>query len=148
MQTGYGKAKIGEYLTGAKPEFAIVMYGTNDSKGAEAVKQAMENLSDVIDACVEFGTVPVLATIPPRGYSKDKQDGQLRFNQALIKLCREKKVPVSYCFEEMIAQDLKQMLSDGVHLQPATGNDAAGSALWKTLQQVCFALRDSSGSWR
>ena len=124
------------------------MYGTNDSKSPQAVEAAMQNLSAVIDSCAEFGTVPILATIPPRGYDKEKQDGQLRFNQALIKLCREKKVPVSYCYEEMIRHDLKQMLGDGVHLTAGPGNDAAGDALWKTLQQIYFALRDQSASWR
>lgn len=147
MRTDYGKAQIGEYLAQSKPEFAIVMYGTNDSKSVEAVKGAMENLSAVIDSCANFGTVPILATIPPRGYDKDRQDGQIRFNEALVKLCREKKVPVSYCFEEMMQRDLKQMLGDGVHLQSTTGNDAAGEALRKTIRQIYFALRDPSGSW-
>jgi len=148
MRTDFGKAMIGKYLEESKPEFAIVMYGTNDSKSAQAVEQAMSNLAAVIDACAQFGTVPILATIPPRGYEKDKQDDQIRFNQALIKLCREKKVPASYCYEEMMQQELKQMLSDGTHLTPGPGNDAAGSALWKTMQQVFFALTDASGTFK
>ncbi|KKM03640.1 hypothetical protein LCGC14_1772410 [marine sediment metagenome] len=148
MRTNYGKAKIGEYLSGAKPEFAIVMYGTNDSKGPEAVKAGMANLAAVIDSCAAFGTVPIIATIPPRHFDKDKQDGQVRFNQAIVKLCRAKKVPVSYCFEEMMQRDLKQMLGDGVHLKSSTGNDAAGEALDKTLRQIYFALRDTTRSWK
>jgi len=148
MQTGYGKSMIEKYLTESRPEFAIVMYGTNDSKGEQAVAAAMKNMEYVIDACAKFGTVPILATIPPRGFEKDKQDGQERFNAALIKLCREKKVPVSYCYEEAITHDLKQMLSDGVHLVPGTGNDAAGRALWRTMSQVYFALRDTGDSWK
>ncbi len=148
MRTDYGKAKIQEYLDQAKPEFAIVMYGTNDSKSAEAVKAAMENLAAVIDACEKFGTVPILATIPPRGYDKGKQEDQELFNEALIKLCRGRNVPVSYCYEEMMRHELKQMLGDGVHLTPGEGNDAAGAALWKTMQEIYFALRDTSGSWR
>jgi hypothetical protein len=35
------------------------------------------------------------------------------------------------------------MLGDGVHLRPREGNDAAGESLWKTMQQVYFALRDA-----
>ena len=147
MRTDFGKNMIGQYLGESKPEFAVVMYGTNDAKNPEAVEQAMQNLGAVIDACAGFGTVPILATIPPRGYDKQQQDGQLRFNTALIELCRAKRVPISYCFEEMMQRDLRQMLVDGVHLRPREGNDAAGEALRKTMQQVYFALRDSSAAW-
>jgi len=146
MKTGFGKNRIGKYL-GSKPEFVIAMYGTNDSKRAGTVAGSVANMAAVVDACVAAGTVPVITTIPPRRFDKAKQDGQVRFNAALVKMCRAKKVPVSYCFEEMMQRDLRQMLGDGVHLKPTTGNDAAGEALHKTMQQVYFALRDTSGSW-
>jgi hypothetical protein len=104
----------------------------------------MRNLGAVVDACVEFGTIPVLATIPPRGFDKRSQQGQERFNRALSALGRQKRVPVSYAFEEMMRHDLKEILSDGIHLQPGSGNEAAGRALRQTMDQVYFALRDSS----
>jgi len=148
MRTSFGKNTIAKDLANAKPEFAVIMWGTNNSKGEAAVKAGMADMSALIDTCAAFGTVPIVATIPPRGFSKDKQDGQVRFNKALVDLCRSKKVPVSYCFEEMMRRDLKAMLGDGVHLKPGTGNDAAGEALHKTMQQVYFALRDTSGSWK
>ena len=146
MRTGFGKNMIGKYL-GSKPEFVIAMYGTNDSKSAAAVTAGVANMAAVVDACVAAGTVPIIATIPPRRFDKAKQDGQVRFNSALVKMCRDKKVPVSYCFEEMMGRDLRKMLGDGVHLKPTTGNDAAGEALHKTMQQVYFALRDTSAKW-
>jgi hypothetical protein len=43
--------------------------------------------------------------------------------------------------------DLKAMLYDGIHLQPESGNDAAGRALRQTMDQVYYALRDASGRW-
>ena len=43
---------------------------------------------------------------------------------------------MSYVFEEMMRHDLKEMLSDGIHLQPESGNDAAGRALRQTMDQV------------
>jgi len=146
MKTGFGKNMIGKYLQ-RKPEFVIAMYGTNDSKRPAAVTAGVANMAAVVDACVAAGTVPIIATIPPRRFDKKKQDGQVRFNAALVKMCREKKVPVSYCFEEMMQRDLRKMLGDGVHLKPTTGNDAAGDALHKTVQQVYFVLRDTSGAW-
>ncbi|HET6426969.1 MAG TPA: SGNH/GDSL hydrolase family protein, partial [Phycisphaerae bacterium] len=142
MRTDFGKNNIDKYLEESKPEFAVVMYGTNDSKSPQAVEAAMANLSAVIDSCEKFGTVPILATIPPRGFDKDKQDGQAQFNAALVKLCRDRKTPISYCYEEMMTHDLRKMLGDGVHLTPTDGNNAAGAALLKTMEQVYFALRD------
>jgi len=142
MRTDFGKNMIDKYLTESKPEFAIVMYGTNDSKSPRAVEAAVANLSAVIDSCEKFGTVPILATIPPRGFDKAKQDGQIRLNTALIKLCRDRKVPVSYCYRELMTHDLRKVLGDGVHLTPTNGNNAAGAALLKTMNQVYFALRD------
>jgi hypothetical protein len=139
VTTEYGAQNIRQYLQNARPEFAVVMYGTNDRGD---VRTSMRNLAVVIDACLEAGTVPIMATIPPRGYSK-RQGNQEAFNRALIALARERKVPVSYVFEEMMQHDLQRILSDGVHLTPEIGNDVAGRALRRTMDQVYFALRDN-----
>jgi hypothetical protein len=141
MTTAFAKARIDEFLAAANPEFAIVMFGTNDAKDPENVRRAMENLAYAIDACARRGTIPILATIPPRGYELE-QTGERRYNAALIALCRQKKIPISYVFEEMIGQDLRSLLGDGVHLTPGPGNEAAGAALRKTFDQISFALRD------
>ena len=147
VMTEYGAANIKGYLTEARPEFAVVMYGTNDQERGVSVSTSMRHLAAVIDACLQFGTVPVLATIPPRGFDKRDQGGQERFNRALAELGRKKRIPVSYVFEEMMRHDLEEMLYDGIHLQPERGNDAAGRALRQTMDQVYFALRDTSGRW-
>ena len=147
VRTAYGKSRIGSYLTQHRPEYAVIMYGTNDSKSPQAVEAARGNLSAIIEACVRAGTVPILATIPPRGYDKSQQDDQVRFNEALVRLCRERHVPVSYCFEEMMQRNLKELLGDCVHLTPNPGNNAAGAALWKTFNQIEFALRDPTSTW-
>jgi lysophospholipase L1-like esterase len=139
VTTDYGAANIRQYLQDGKPEFAVVMYGTNDRGD---VRGSMRNLSTVIDACIGAGTVPIVATIPPRGYSK-RQGDQESFNRALAELARAKKVPVSYAFEEMMQHDLREILSDGIHLTPEVGNDVAGRALRKTMDQVYYALRDN-----
>jgi hypothetical protein len=145
VMTEYGATNIKGYLAGVRPEFAVVMYGTNDQERGVSISTSMRNLAAVIDACVEFGTVPVVATIPPRGFDKRDQRGQERFNRALAELGRQKRIPVSYVFEEMMRHDLKEMLYDGIHLQPERGNDTAGRALGQTMDQVYFALRDTSG---
>lgn len=147
VTTSYGAANIKGYLADARPEFAVVMYGTNDQIGGVSLSESMRNLAAVVDACLEAGTIPVLATIPPRGFDKRDQQVQERFNRALADLGRKQRIPVSYVFEEMMRHDLKDMLYDGVHLQPVAGNEAAGRALRQTMDQVYFALRDASGLW-
>jgi lysophospholipase L1-like esterase len=145
VTTQYGAANIKGYLADARPEFAVIMYGTNDQEGGVSPSASMRNLATVVDACLAAGTIPVLATIPPRGFDKRDQQTQERFNRALADLGRKQRIPVSYVFEEMMRNDLKAMLSDGVHLQPGAGNEAAGRALRQTMDQVYFALRDASG---
>ena len=147
VTTEFGATNIKRYLAGARPEFAVIMYGTNDQERGASPSESMRNLAAVVDACVEVGTIPVLATIPPRGFNKSNQRGQERFNQALTDLARQKRVPVSYVFEELMRHDLKAMLFDGIHLEPEGGNNAAGRALRQTMDQVYFALRDTSGQW-
>jgi hypothetical protein len=107
----------------------------------------MRHLATIVDACIAAGTIPILTTIPPRGDDKGRQGGQEQFNRALIELGRRKQVPISYAFEEMMRHDLNKMLFDGLHLTPDAGNDAAGRALRRTMDQVYFALRDASASW-
>ena len=147
VTTEFGADMINQYLTSAEPEFAIVLYGTNDQEIRASVPESMRNLTTVVDACLAFGTVPVLTTIPPRGYDKRSQGDQERFNRALMELGRKKQVPVSYAFEEIMLHDLNDMLFDGVHLHPEAGNDAVGRALRRTMDQVYFAMRDASGTW-
>jgi hypothetical protein len=142
----YGASNIKTYLVDARPEFAVVMYGTNDLE-RESVSTSMRHMAAIIDACVEAGTIPIVATIPPKGFDRGEQQGPERFNRALVDLARQKRVPVSYVFDEMMRHDLKAMLYDGIHLQPETGNDAAGRALRRTMDQVYFALRDTSANW-
>jgi hypothetical protein len=147
VTTEYGAANIKKYLADARPEFAVVMYGTNDLERGSSPSTAMRYLAVMIDACLEAGTIPVVATVPPRGFDKRDQGGPERFNRALAELARQRRVPVSYVFEEMMRHDLKDMLYDRLHLRPEAGNEAAGRALRQTMDQVYFALRDTSRRW-
>lgn len=145
VTAAYGAANIGQYLADARPEFAVVMYGTNDVDRGRSTSESMRDLAAIVDACLQFGTIPVLATIPPRGFNARSQGDQTRYNQGVAQLGRQKRVPVSYVFEEMIQQDLKTVLDDGIHLTPERGNDLAGRALRQTMDQVYFALRETAG---
>ena len=147
VTAAYGAANIGKYLADARPEFAVIMYGTNDVARGEPTSASMRELAAIVDACLQFGTIPVLATIPPRGFDARSQADQERYNRGVAQLGRQKRVPVSHVFEEMLQHDLKTVLDDGIHLTPVRGNDLAGRALRKTIDQVYFALRETSDRW-
>src|SRR4029453_12050590 len=116
VTAAYGAANIGKYLSDAGPEFAVIMYGTNDVDRGRSTAESMRDLAAIVDACLQVGTIPVLATIPPRGFNARSQGDQTRYNQGVARLGQQKRVPVSYVFEEMIQQDLRTVLDDGIHL--------------------------------
>lgn len=136
--------KIAPALAEHKPQYAVIMLGTNDEKATpQQIAQSVQNLSAIADACLQAGTIPIVSTIPPRNNDKQAQQPQQAFNQALVQMCRTKKLPVTYAFEEMMQGDLAEMLLDGVHLSPKVGVDAAGRALRRTFDQIGWCLRDT-----
>ena len=103
----------------------------------------MEDLAAIARSCEARGTVPIVATIPPRGFADPASAPEARFNQALIRTCRANKVPIAYVFRAFQAAPDRRMLlaGDGVHF--VTGGWVATAPAWeRTLQQVNFALLD------
>ncbi len=143
MKTSFGKDRIAEILKKDNPEFMCILFGTNNSKAEKNLGPAMEDLSAIVKACEENGTVPLLGTIPPRGFKDPKSQPEARYNARVIELAGKLKVPVGYVFEEIqAAGDRRKYISrDGVHwTQP--GKALAGRAWAKALDQVRFVLRD------
>jgi len=128
---------------------AVVMFGSQEEDmSPKGLAMAMKNLYAVNDAFSRNGTIPALASIPPAGPERNAQKDVQRFNKALVRLCRSKKVPISYCFEEIMAADLDKAFSeDGLSLSPQ-GYLLAGQALRKTFEQIYFAIRDTSATMR
>ena len=145
VTTDYGADHIKGYLGSASTELLVILYGTNDQAVGTSTTTSMRNVEAIIDACLTFGTVPILTTIPPRGTTNASRATRRSSTARWSSSRARTNAPVSYAFEEMMRHDLKQILFDGVHLQPDTGNDAAGCALRRTMDQVYFALRDTSG---
>ena len=143
MKTSFGRKRIGQELGEVNPEFCLILYGTNNSKAAKAIPPAMDDLKAIADACAKRGTVPIIGTIPPRGFKDPDSAPEARYNAALIEMCRTQRIPVAYCFEEFQASgDRKALLAgDGVHTH-RHGFAAYGRAWRQTMDQVLFALLD------
>ncbi len=146
MKTAFARKKIAEDLQAVNPEFCLIMYGTNNSKAPRAIPPAMDDLRAVAKACERRGTVPIIATIPPRGFKDPASEPEARFNAALIEMCRGEKIPIAYVFEAFLeyekSGDRRTLLApDGVHY--ITGGWKVTAAAWKAaMDQVLFAILD------
>jgi lysophospholipase L1-like esterase len=120
----------------------FILYGTNNNKDERCLPQAMEDLVAVVQACEANGTVAVLGTIPPRGWTPESAP-EARFNQQVVGLCRKLQVPTGYIFEgfQAAGDRRRSMGGDGVHWT-GEGMEIAGRAWGKTLEQIRFVVRD------
>lgn len=142
MRTSFGRNKVQEILQKDNPEFMFVLYGTNNNKAEQHLPQAMDDLAAIVKTCEDRGTVCILGTIPPRGWTPESQP-EANFNKYVIELCRKLKIPTGYIFEDFQAAGdrRKYMGGDGVHWRGE--GMAIGAKAWgKALDQIRFALRD------
>jgi len=142
MRTSFGRNKVGEILRQDNPEFMFILYGTNNNKAEEHLPAAMDDLAAIVAACQQRGTVAVLGTIPPRGWTSESAP-EANFNRHVVELCRKLKIPTGYIFEgfQAAGDRRRYMGGDGVHWT-GDGMAIAGKAWGSALEQVRFVLRD------
>jgi lysophospholipase L1-like esterase len=138
-----GRTVITSDLKEVNPEFCLILYGTNNAKDQQAIEAAMADMLAIAKGCKDHGTVPIIATIPPRGFTDPYSKPEADYNAALIKTCRDHQIPLAYLFEALQAQpDRKKFLaSDGVHWENQ-GFAIAGWAWKQAMDQVTFVLTD------
>lgn len=143
VRSNFGRGAVPRALKGENPAFACILYGTNNSKAAKAIPPAMDDLEFMVKKCEEHGTIPILGTIPPRGFKDPASTGEANYNKSVIELCKKLKIPTGHIFEDIQAGGpRKKFISkDGVHWVGA-GMAVAGKAWAKALAQVKFVLRD------
>ena len=142
MRTDFGRNRVGEILHRDNPEFMFILYGTNNSKRENDFPPAMDDLAAIVTACEDRGTVAVLGTIPPRGWTPESAP-EANFNRHVVELCRKLDVPTGYIFEDFqAAGDRRKYLGDdGVHWR-GEGMEIGARAWGKALDQIRFVLRD------
>ena len=144
QRTSFARSKVAEILRKDNPEFMFILYGTNNNKAEKHIGAAMDDLAAVVKACEANGTVAVLGTIPPRGWSPESVP-EANFNKHVIELCRKLKIPTGYIFEGFHAAGPKKrrtyMGGDGVHWT-GEGMAIGGKAWGKALTQIRFVIRD------
>lgn len=90
-----------------QPSFAIIALGTNDAANPDRFE---ENYRKVLDACIEAGVVPILAT------KADDLEGDGEINKTIVQLAQEYEVPLWNFWAAL--QDLPKhgLDDDGAHL--------------------------------
>jgi lysophospholipase L1-like esterase len=90
MTIRWAHENIDNWLARLNPEVALIMFGTNDlnSVGLEEYKDKMRQ---VVQKCLDNGTVVILSTIPPRHKFAEKA---AEYAAAVRKIAREMKVPL------------------------------------------------------
>lgn len=81
---------VDQWLAKLKPETAVIMFGSNDVNELQ-VREFEQKTAEVVDRCLEAGTVVLLTTLPPRSGQLEKSK---QFAEAVRRIAKEKKVPL------------------------------------------------------
>jgi len=87
------------WLDTLQPEMAVILFGTNDRSAG--VTTFTTNMREIVQTCKDYGTIPILTTVPP--LSPDKTD-MLRFVEAIRTLAQEEQVPLIDYYEAIMTR--------------------------------------------
>ncbi len=120
--TEWGLQNTDGWLKKLNPELALVMWGTNDTYLGPRPPKYTDNLRQIIQKCLDNGTIPILYTIPPVGNQAGNAERTAyieTFVEAARTVAREKKVPLIDFYAEMLARQptdfAKKLLGDNLH---------------------------------
>jgi len=100
MTVRWAHENVGKWLKDLNPEAALLMFGTNDLGQLEADEYEAKT-REVVQRCLDNGTVVILSTIPP----KHGQDEKAKvFVEALRRIARDMKVPLCDYYEAVLAR--------------------------------------------
>lgn len=91
--TSGGIGRIDSVLEEEAPEYVLILEGTNDIKGNAARWQIFDNLMTIVNKVKEYGSIPVIGTLPPRNDCWYMSDWSEELNRDYIRpFAREEKV--------------------------------------------------------
>lgn len=100
MTIRWAHDNVARWLKEHNPEVAIIMFGTNDL-GQLGLSEYETKTRQVVERCLENGTVPILTTIPPRGGMLDKSK---QFADAVRRIAGKLCVPLIDYQAEVLAR--------------------------------------------
>ncbi|MDH4238241.1 MAG: right-handed parallel beta-helix repeat-containing protein [Phycisphaerae bacterium] len=90
MNIRWAHENIDNWLSLLKPEVALIMFGTNDLTSV-GLEEYEKKTREVVQKCLDNGTVVILSTIPPRNGLAEKA---ALYADAVRKIARRMKVPL------------------------------------------------------
>jgi hypothetical protein len=101
-------------LNAIQPQWAIVMYGTNDVERSD-VPTLWTNMNQIVDVLEAHGVVPVISTIPPRRDTEERAARVPAFNDAIRALAAHRHLPFIDYWHALDQIDGNGLGADGVH---------------------------------
>lgn len=151
----WAEQHLDQWLNRLKPEVAVVMFGTNDLHSL-SLEEYRRGLRNVVERCLDHGTVVILSTIPPRhGFEKKAAE----FAEAARQIARQLRVPLVDYYAEILRRrpqdwdgasprfaqyegyDVPTLISrDGVH--PSHPRKYQGDYSEEALRSCGYSLRN------
>ncbi|MFO8012407.1 MAG: SGNH/GDSL hydrolase family protein [Phycisphaerae bacterium] len=100
MTIRWAHKNVDTWLKDLKPECALIMFGTNDLNGLE-VEEYEAKTREVVQKCLDAGTVVILSTIPPK-HGRDETCE--RFVEAVRRIARDMKVPLCDYYKAILTR--------------------------------------------
>lgn len=98
MTIRWAHQNVDKWLKSLKPEVALMMFGTNDL-GSLQLPEYETKTREVVQKCLDNGTILILSTIPPKHGQADKAGV---FADAVRKMAAEMKVPLTDYHAEIL----------------------------------------------
>jgi len=98
MTIRWAHQNVDTWLKDLNPEVALIMFGTNDLGGLE-VREYETKTRQVVQKCLDNGTVVILSTAPP---CHGRAEKAAVFAEAIRKIARELKVPLTDYHAEIL----------------------------------------------
>ncbi len=98
MTIRWAHENIDRWLARLNPEVALIMFGTNDL-GSVGLEEYKKKTREVVQKCLNNGTVVILSTIPPRHGLADKA---AVYADAVREIARQMKVPLTDFHAEIL----------------------------------------------
>lgn len=142
-----GASKIDSFLETYKPQVLTIYYGNNDA-GNSTTEEVISNLSYMIDRCLSYGTLPVIATLGPQlGAWEYRQPYILDINQGIRQLAAAKGIPLADVAVPLWNNPYGYILPDGIHPNIA-GHTVIADLFFQAINQCAYGLSPLSENFR
>lgn len=98
MTISWAHRNIDTWLKDLNPEVGLIMFGTNDLHKVP-FDRYVKQMREVVQKCLDNGTVVILSTIPPKHGMADRA---AQYSQAVRLIARDMKVPLSDFHAEIL----------------------------------------------